>query len=129
MIASSRFRGGGELSALDLEIPGDISSAAFLLVAGLVCPDSQLTIRGVGINPTRTGIIDVLNDMGANISVTDSRTEGAEPVADLGMVSTELQGVTLPTTGWNRCVSLGKIPNICLLTVRLKFTSSMKYTC
>ncbi|UCE18946.1 MAG: 3-phosphoshikimate 1-carboxyvinyltransferase [Gemmatimonadota bacterium] len=89
------IRGGGELSPLDLEVPGDISSAAFFLVSGLVCPDSQVTIRGVGVNPTRTGIIDVLSEMGGNISVANERAEGGEPVADLQVESSELRGIDI----------------------------------
>ena len=87
--------GGGKLSSFDLEVPGDISSAAFFLVAGLICPDSQVTIQGVGINPTRTGILDVLKAMGGDISVTNERTEGAEPVADLLVESSELRGIDI----------------------------------
>jgi 3-phosphoshikimate 1-carboxyvinyltransferase len=87
--------GGGELSPFDLEVPGDISSAAFFLVAGLVCPNSNITIQGVGINPTRTGIIDVLNTMEANISITNKRAEGAEPVADLRVESSGLRGIDI----------------------------------
>ena len=84
--------GGGELSPFDLEVPGDISSAAFLMVAGLLCPDSRLIITGVGVNPTRTGILDVLADMGAKISLVNTRIEGNEPVADIEVESSQLKG-------------------------------------
>ena len=84
--------GGGELSPFDLEVPGDISSAAFLMVAGLLCADSRLIITGVGVNPTRTGILDVLADMGAKISLVNTRIEGNEPVADIEVESSQLKG-------------------------------------
>jgi 3-phosphoshikimate 1-carboxyvinyltransferase len=82
------------LKALDLTVPGDMSSAAFLLVAGAVTPDSHLTIRGVGVNPTRTGIVEALLEMGASISFTNVREEGGEPVADLVVSTSALRGTT-----------------------------------
>ncbi|MCE5285497.1 MAG: 3-phosphoshikimate 1-carboxyvinyltransferase [Pelosinus sp.] len=78
-----------------IEVPGDISSAAFWLVAGSIMPDSQLTLENVGINPTRTGILDVLKEMGANISLINERLSGTEPIADLTIKSAQLQGVTI----------------------------------
>ena len=82
------------LKALDLTVPGDISSAAFLLVAGAITPGSHLTIRGVGVNPTRTGIVDALLAMGASITFTNLRDEGGEPVADLVVTTSALRGTT-----------------------------------
>jgi 3-phosphoshikimate 1-carboxyvinyltransferase len=67
----------------DWRVPGDISSAAFLLVAALIVPGSEVTVRGVGVNPTRTGVLDALAAMGASIAVEGRRDEGGEPVADL----------------------------------------------
>jgi 3-phosphoshikimate 1-carboxyvinyltransferase len=83
------------LAPLSLHIPGDISSAAFLLVAGLLVPGSQVTVEGVGVNPTRTGSLDVLRSMGARIEVDPSgkREQGGEPVADVTVRSSELGGV------------------------------------
>jgi 3-phosphoshikimate 1-carboxyvinyltransferase len=66
-----------------LRVPGDVSSAAFLLVAGLLVPGAEITIEGVGLNPTRTGLVDVLRAMGAQIAVAREREQGGEPVADL----------------------------------------------
>jgi 3-phosphoshikimate 1-carboxyvinyltransferase len=74
---------GGALRPLDLTIPGDISSAAFLIVAGLVVPGSDLTLTGVNLNVTRTGLIDVLRAMGGDISVTETGLEGGEPVGEI----------------------------------------------
>lgn len=80
------------LKALDLIVPGDFSSAAFLLVAGVIVPDSRLTIAGVGVNPTRTGIIDALLAMGANIQFSNEREQAGEPVADVEVQYSELRG-------------------------------------
>jgi len=82
------------LKALDLTVPGDISSAAFLLVAGAITPNSHITITGVGTNPTRTGIIEALREMGASIRFTNPRDEGGEPVADLIVTTSNLRGTT-----------------------------------
>ncbi len=71
------------LRPLDLELPGDISSAAFLLVAATILPGSDLTLRQVGVNPTRTGILDALRAMGADITAANAATLAGEPVADL----------------------------------------------
>ena len=87
-------RPGEPLRALDITIPGDLSSAAFLLAAGAIVPGSHLTIRDVGVNPTRTGIVDALQAMGARISYHNERMEGGEPVADLEVVAGELHGAT-----------------------------------
>jgi 3-phosphoshikimate 1-carboxyvinyltransferase len=86
--------GQPELKPLKLEVPGDISSAAFLLVAASVVPGSDVTIENVGMNPLRTGIVDALKAMGADIEVIDPRTLGGEPVADLRVRAAALKGVT-----------------------------------
>lgn len=91
------------LKALDITVPGDISSAAFLLVAGAITPDSRITIRGVGVNPTRTGIVEALVEMGAAITFTNPREEGGEPVADLVVASSTLRGTTF---GGERIVTM-----------------------
>ena len=82
------------LHAVDVDVPGDISSAAYFLVAGLILPDSDITIRNVGINPTRTGILDVLKAMGADITLTNERSSGSEPVADILVRSASLHGTS-----------------------------------
>lgn len=76
-----------------IEVPGDISSAAFWLVAASIIPNSNLTLKNVGFNPTRTGILDVLLAMGADIHIVNERFSGKEPVADLVVKSAELKGV------------------------------------
>ncbi len=83
------------LQALDVDVPGDISSAAFWLVAATVHPDADLMLKNVGVNPTRTGIIDALNEMGADISLLNEREIAGEPVADLHVRSARLVGNTI----------------------------------
>ncbi len=81
------------LAPLDLAVPGDFSSAAFLLVAATLVPGSEVVLEGVGINPTRTGLLDLLRAMGAEIEVLDEGSAGGEPVADLSIRSAGLRGV------------------------------------
>lgn len=83
------------LTAQDIAVPGDISSAAFFLVLGAVMPDSDIVIRNVGMNPTRTGIIDVLLDMGADLEIFNERVATGEPVADIRVRSSKLHGVKI----------------------------------
>ena len=83
----------GDLSAIDVTVPGDISTAAPWLVAATLHPDAELLLTGVGVNPTRTGLIDVLRAMGADIESLEQRTSGGEPVADLRVRSAALHGV------------------------------------
>jgi 3-phosphoshikimate 1-carboxyvinyltransferase len=77
------LRGGQTLRATDIEVPADISSAAFFMVGAAIVPGSEVTLNAVGINPTRTGIIDILRRMGAQIETANVRQFGGEPVADL----------------------------------------------
>lgn len=83
------------LKAQDVAVPGDISSAAFFLVAGLIVPDSELLIKNVGINPTRSGIIDILQMMGGSIELLNRRELSGEPVADLLVKSSQLCGIDI----------------------------------
>ncbi len=84
-----------KLTPQDITVPGDISSAAFFMVLGAIMPDSEITIRNIGINPTRTGIIDVMLDMGADITLLNERTAGGEPVCDMIIRSSELHGTEI----------------------------------
>ena len=83
------------LESLDIQVPSDISGAAFWLVAGAAHPDARVTVKGVGINPSRTGVLDVLREMGANIKVENVREDGNEPAADLIAESSDLRGVEI----------------------------------
>lgn len=83
------------LKAISFTIPGDISSAAYFLVAGAVHPDARIMVRGCGFNPTRTGIIDALLAMGAKLRIKNERMSGNEPVADIMVESSKLRGIEL----------------------------------
>jgi 3-phosphoshikimate 1-carboxyvinyltransferase len=86
----------GKLTATQIDVPSDISSAAFFLVGASIAPDSDVTLNHVGINPTRTGVIDILRLMGADIEVLNQRSVGGEPVADLRVRSSQLKGIAIP---------------------------------
>jgi 3-phosphoshikimate 1-carboxyvinyltransferase len=86
---------GGALKPLNLHVPGDISSGAFWMVAAAIHPDARITIRDCGLNPTRTGIIDVLREMGAKLKIGNQRLEGDEPVADITVESSRLRAVEI----------------------------------
>lgn len=84
-----------KLTAMDFKVPGDISSAAFFMVLGAIMPDSCVTIKNVGINETRTGIIDVFRDMGADMTIDNARTVNGEEVADITIKTSELKGTVI----------------------------------
>ncbi|MBP7900453.1 MAG: 3-phosphoshikimate 1-carboxyvinyltransferase [Gammaproteobacteria bacterium] len=88
--------GGGELTATDIDVPADISSAAFFMVAASIAPNSDVVLQHVGINPTRTGVIDILRLMGADISLSNEKEVGGEPVADIRVRSAQLKGIAIP---------------------------------
>ena len=90
-----RVRGGRELEGQDIRVPGDISSAAFFMVAALIVPGSELLIRGVGINPTRTGVLDILTAMGGSLELLDCREVSGEPVADILVRASSLSGIDI----------------------------------
>jgi 3-phosphoshikimate 1-carboxyvinyltransferase len=88
--------GGGRLTAAPVDVPADISSAAFFLVGASIAQGSDVLLRHVGVNPTRTGVIDILRLMGASIEVLDRREIGGEPVADLHVRWSPLRGIAIP---------------------------------
>ncbi len=90
------LEGGGRLTATTVTVPADISSSAFFLVGASIAAGSDLLLERVGINPTRTGVIDILRLMGADIAMSDPREEGGEPVADLRVRSAPLRGIAIP---------------------------------
>jgi len=87
------LRGGQRLRASPITVPADLSSAAFFIVGASIAPDSDLLLTNVGVNPTRTGVLDILLQMGANIERLNERTVGGEPVADLRVRSADLRGI------------------------------------
>lgn len=90
------LQGGGTLTATDIDIPADISSAAFFLVGASIAPGSDLILEHVGINPTRDGVITILREMGADIEVMSERSVGGEPVADIRVRYAPLRGIEIP---------------------------------
>tara|TARA_R100001244_G_scaffold259_2_gene383 strand:- start:30865 stop:33123 length:2259 start_codon:yes stop_codon:yes gene_type:complete len=94
--STARVESGHKLSATHIEVPADISSAAFFLVAGSIAEDSELLLEHVGINPTRTGVIDILKLMGGDITLENQRIVGGEPVADIRVRSAQLKGIDIP---------------------------------
>lgn len=91
----ARVRGGRELEGRDVTVPADISSAAFFIVAALLVPGSELLITGVGVNPTRTGILDILLQMGASFELLNEREVSGEPVADILVRSSKLRAIEI----------------------------------
>jgi 3-phosphoshikimate 1-carboxyvinyltransferase len=91
-----RVTGPQQLEATDIDVPGDFSSAAFFLVAGCLGAVDTLLIEGVGVNPTRTGLLEILRAMGADIELRNRRVFGDEPVADLAVRAAPLKGVRVP---------------------------------
>jgi 3-phosphoshikimate 1-carboxyvinyltransferase len=116
--------GGQKLTATDVVVPGDISSAAFFLVAGALRPGWTLTIRGVGNNPTRTGIIDVLRAMSVKVELTNERESGGEPVADITvhggpLRATEIGGALVPRL-------IDELPVLALLATQAEGTTTIR---
>ncbi len=94
--ATIEIAGGQMLRGTPIQVPGDFSSAAFFIVAGCLAAPGGLTIRGVGVNPTRTGLLDMLRLMGARITVTPIAGAGPEPLADITAYAGPLRGVAIP---------------------------------
>lgn len=89
-------QGGQVLTATNIDVPSDISSAAFFIVGATISKDTELTLKHVGVNPTRTGIIDILKLMGADITLSNETIVGGEPVADIVVRSAALKGIDIP---------------------------------
>ncbi len=90
------LRGENELRACDITVPGDPSSAAFPLAAALICPDSEVTVENVLLNPTRTGLMQTLHEMGADLRIINPRNSGGEIIGDMVAASSSLRGVKVP---------------------------------
>lgn len=94
--AKASLHGKGKLTATNIDVPADISSAAFFMVAASIAPGSDITLQHVGINPTRVGIINILRAMGGNLEVLNEREVGGEPVADIRVRYAPLKGIEIP---------------------------------
>ncbi|WP_445116153.1 bifunctional prephenate dehydrogenase/3-phosphoshikimate 1-carboxyvinyltransferase [Acinetobacter sp. WZC-1] len=91
------LQGGGQLTATEIQVPSDISSAAFFMVGAAITEHSDITLQAVGINPTRTGVIEILKQMGADLTVENERMAGGEPIADIRIRGTRtLKGIHMP---------------------------------
>lgn len=117
-------RGGRDLEGRDIVVPGDISSAAFFMVAGLIVPNSELTIAGVGINPTRTGIIDILKAMGGDIRLENVREASGEPVADIVVRSSTLKGTVIDGELVTRAID--ELPVACVAAAMAEGTTVIR---
>ncbi len=94
--ATACLSGGGHLTATDIDVPADISSAAFFMVGATIAPGSDVVLEHVGVNPTRTGVIDILRLMGADLELLNERLVGGEPVADIRVRASKLKGISIP---------------------------------
>jgi len=107
-----------------MAVPGDFSAAAFFLVAASLVPGSDVLIRGVGVNPTRTGLLDLLRAMGADIQVREPREEAGEPVADLQVRTAALRGVTVQGEDIPRTID--EFPVLCVAAALAEGTTVIK---
>jgi 3-phosphoshikimate 1-carboxyvinyltransferase len=122
---SATVHGPAQLVGQSVVVPGDISSAAFWLVAAAIVPGSNLLIENVGINPTRTGILEVLQEMGANITLENERDVAGEPVADLRVIGdAQLQGVEISGNIIPRLID--EIPVLAVAAVFAKGTTRIR---
>ncbi len=117
-------RGGFELTAMEVNVPGDISSAAFFIVAALITPNSELLIKNVGVNPSRTGVIDILQAMGGDIQLVGSRELSGEPVADILVRSSSLKGVAISGSVVPRAID--EFPAICVAAARAEGITTIR---
>ncbi len=121
---SVSIEGGQTLKATDIFVPGDISSAAFFLVAGSIVPNSRIVLKNVGLNKTRTGIIDVLKQMGANLEINEVDAKGGEPYGDLTISTSSLKGIEISGDVISRLID--EIPIIALLATQAEGTTIIK---
>jgi 3-phosphoshikimate 1-carboxyvinyltransferase len=117
-------KGGQKLIASDILVPGDISSAAFFLVAGAIVPDSEILLKNVGLNPTRTGIIEIMNQMGANLEIHNNDIDSFEPAGDLTIKTSRLKGTVVEGEVIPRLID--EIPIIALLATQAEGTTIIK---
>jgi len=118
------IKGRTELKGLDITVPGDFSSAAFFIAGALLIKDSEIVLKGVGINPTRTGLIDVLRQMGADIEITGIREVSGEPVADIFCRGGRaLKAVTI--TGKEIPAMVDEFPILCVAATQAAGTTTI----
>ena len=118
------LEGGQRLHGTHVDVPGDISSAAFFLVAGAIVPNSEIVLKNVGINPTRAGIIEVLQQMGANVAVDQELSDAAEPTATITIRTSNLKRTTIEGDIIPRLID--EIPIIALLATQAEGTTIIR---
>ena len=118
-----KVQGHQEFKGTEVHVPGDISSAAFFMVAAAITEDSEVVLKNVGLNPTRTGIIDVMQSMGADITIDELPSKG-EPVGDITIRSSKLKGTTISGTLIPRLID--ELPIIALLATKAEGTTIIK---
>lgn len=111
-ITAIRIEGGHQLKATDIEVPADISSAAFLMVAATIVSGSDIVLQHVGVNPTRIGVVNILRAMGADIEFTNPRQIGGEPVADIRVRCAPLHGIDIDPA--QIPLAIDEVPVICV---------------
>ena len=116
--------GGVELTSQEVTVPGDISSAAFFMVAALITPNSELLIKNVGVNPSRTGVIDILQEMGGDIQLLDRREVSGEPVADILVRSSRLKGIAISGGVVPRAID--EFPAVCVAAARAEGVTTIR---
>lgn len=117
-------KGGVELTAQEVTVPGDISSAAFFMVAALITPQSELLIKNVGVNPSRTGVIDILQAMGGDIQLLNLRDVSGEPVADILVRSSCLKGIAISGGVVPRAID--EFPAVCVAAARAEGITTIR---
>lgn len=122
--ATAFIRPCSELYGQKIMVPGDISSAAYFIVAGLLVPDSEILIKNTGINATRAGILKVCENMGANITLLNERTEGGEAIADILVRTSKLHGTTI--SGYIIPTLIDEIPIIAIMAAAAEGTTIIK---
>lgn len=122
--ATAFIRPCSELYGQEIMVPGDISSAAYFIAAGLLVPDSEILIKNTGINATRAGILKVCEDMGANITLLNERTEGGEAIADILVRTSNLHGTTI--SGDIIPTLIDEIPIIAIMAAAAEGTTIIK---
>ena len=122
--ATASVRPGSQLCGQKITVPGDISSAAYFIAAGLMVPDSEILIQNVGINPTRAGILRVCEDMGGDITLLNERIEGGEKIADILVRTSRLHGTTIE--GGIIPTLIDEIPVIAVMAAAAEGTTIIK---
>lgn len=118
-----RVKGIASLNPMDMTVPGDLSSAAFFIVAGLITPGSDILIKNTGVNPTRSGIIDILLAMGARIALENEREVSGEPVADIHVVYSPMKGIGIGPEYVLRAID--EFPVLCIAAAKASGTTKI----